>query len=131
MVNFEKDEIVSIRHVGKRETVDILVSGDNLFVADGILTHNCGFNTANPGIENIAESISVAQTSDCIWSIFQSEEDLELKLIKLGLMKNRFGARGMIQAMKIDYSTLTVYQSEESEEMMNDDEISLLESLTS
>jgi replicative DNA helicase len=87
------------------------------------------YNTDNPGMEGIAESISVAQTADVIWSIFQSEEDLELKLIKLGLMKNRFGARGMIQAMKIDYSTLSVFQADEEEEMMNEDEISLLESL--
>jgi intein/homing endonuclease len=35
------DEIVSIRKVGKRKTVDIEVDGpDHLFFCNGILTHN-------------------------------------------------------------------------------------------
>jgi hypothetical protein len=47
------------------------------------------------------------------------------------MMKNRFGMRGMVQAMRIDYQTLTVYQSEEDEEeLMNDEELSLLEKLS-
>jgi hypothetical protein len=31
------------------------------------------------------------------------------------MMKNRFGARGTTTAMKIDYSTLTITQSDDTE----------------
>ena len=85
------------------------------------------YNESNPGMEGIAESIGVAATADVICSIFQNEEDTELGIIRLGMMKNRFGPRGMVQTMKIDYSTLSIYQTDESEELMPDDELATLE----
>ncbi|MEN6291810.1 MAG: DnaB-like helicase C-terminal domain-containing protein [Methanobacterium sp.] len=87
------------------------------------------FGKENPGMEGIAGSIGVAATADVILSIFQSEEDMEMGLIKLGMMKNRFGPRGMVQAMKIIYETLTIIQSDEAEECMDGDDLSLLEKL--
>ena len=41
------DEIVSIRKVGIRRTVDIEVDGDHLFFANGILTHNSASGDTN------------------------------------------------------------------------------------
>jgi len=85
-------------------------------------------NENNPDMSGIAESLSIAMTADVIVSIFQNEEDQELGVIRLGMMKNRFGPRGMVQTMRIDYPTLTVHQSDEDdEEIMSDDELSLLE----
>jgi replicative DNA helicase len=84
-----------------------------------------------PGLNSVSESISISTTADVLISIFQNEEDQELGVIRLGMMKNRFGPRGMVQAMRIDYSTLSIYQSEDDEEeIMNDDELSLLEKLS-
>lgn len=83
----------------------------------------------NPGMEGIAESLAVAATSDVILSIFQSEEDMELNLIKLGMMKNRFGPRGTVQAMMIEYDTLSIKQSDEDEEEMTGGDMSVLEML--
>ena len=34
------DEIVSIKKIGIRKTVDLEVDGDHLFFCNGILTHN-------------------------------------------------------------------------------------------
>ena len=34
------DEIVSIKKIGIRQTVDVEVDGDHLFFCNGILTHN-------------------------------------------------------------------------------------------
>lgn len=34
------DEIVSIKKVGIRKTIDISVTGNSLFLCNGILTHN-------------------------------------------------------------------------------------------
>jgi replicative DNA helicase len=86
----------------------------------------------NPDMSGIAESLAIVMTADCIVSIFQNEEDQEMGVIRLGMMKNRFGSRGMVQAMRIDYQTLTVYQSEEDdEEIMDNDELDLLQKLSS
>jgi replicative DNA helicase len=86
----------------------------------------------NPDMSGIAESLAIVMTADCIVSIFQNEEDQEMAVIRLGMMKNRFGPRGMVQAMRIDYSTLSIYQSDDDEEeIMDDDELDLLQKLSS
>lgn len=125
------DEIVSIEYCGDVDTVDISVSGDNLFYANGILTHNSAYNTT-PGMEDVAESMGIVNTADVILSIFQNEEDMELGIIRLGMMKNRFGMRGMVQPMRIQYDTLTVVQGDDEMEIIDDDgedDISFLEKL--
>jgi len=71
-----------------------------------------GFNEINPGLDTIGESIGLAATADCIMSIWQEEEDAELGIIKLGMMKNRFGPNFGACAMRIDYSTLTLREEE-------------------
>lgn len=92
------DEIISIEDIGDCETIDISVTGDSLFYCNNILTKN---------------SIGLAATADVIVSIFQNEEDRELNVIRIGMMKNRFGPRGDTQAMSIDYTTLTIEESDE------------------
>lgn len=79
-----------------------------------------GFNTENPDMTTISESIGLCATADCIASIFQNDEDRELGVIRLGMMKNRYGARGTTQAMRIDYSTLSILQSDEDPVMSDD-----------
>ena len=88
------------------------------------------YNEDNPGMESMGESIGINTTADFIGSIFQTEEDQELGIIRMGVPKNRFGMRGMVQPMRIQYDTLTVVQSDDEMEMIEDeDEISLLEKL--
>lgn len=98
-------------------------------IITAVQLNRSSFGKDNPGMEGISESIGVAATADVILSIFQSDEDMEMGLIRLGMMKNRFGPRGMIQAMKILYETLTIIQSDEEEECMSGDDLSLLEKL--
>ena len=71
-----------------------------------------GVGVNNPGIEMISESMGLSVTSDVMVSIFQSEEDREMGIIRFGMMKNRFGPRGMQQPMRIDYKTLSIEQSD-------------------
>ena len=78
-----------------------------------------GFDQENPNLDTISESIGLAATADCIVSIYQNEEDRELGVIRLGMMKNRYGPRGHTQPMRIDYSTLTITESEDD---IGDDE---------
>jgi replicative DNA helicase len=71
-----------------------------------------GINEHNPGVENISESIGLAATADCIMSIWQEEGDVDLGVIRLGMVKNRYGQNFGTCTMAIDYSTLTLAQAE-------------------
>lgn len=71
-----------------------------------------GYNEVNPGMETVGESYGLAATADAMFSIWQEEEDAELGLIKLGLMKNRFGPNFGSCTMQIDYPTLTLTQDD-------------------
>ena len=77
--------------------------------------NRAGFDQDNPDLATISESIGLAATADVIVSIYQNEEDRELGIIRLGMMKNRYGPRGMTQAMQIDYSTLTIEEADDIE----------------
>ena len=74
-----------------------------------------GFDQDNPDLATISESIGLAATADVILSIFQNDEDRDLGIIRLGMMKNRYGPRGMTQPMRINYSTLTIEQADDIE----------------
>lgn len=71
-----------------------------------------GYNTTDPGLNTISESMGLAATADVIMSIWQEDTDRELGVIKLGIMKNRFGANYGHCIMRIDYSTLTITEDE-------------------
>lgn len=75
-----------------------------------------GYSEANPGLDTVSESIGLAATADCIFGIWQEEEDRELGIINLGLMKNRFGVNFGSCNMRINYSTLTVEEVSDSEQ---------------
>ena len=91
-----------------------------------------GYNEVNPGLDTVGESYGLAATADAIFSIWQEEEDKELGVIKLGVMKNRFGENYGSVAMEINYETLTL--SEASEQIQNldlGDEMGTLDMLSS
>lgn len=71
-----------------------------------------GINEQNPGVENISESIGLAATADCIMSIWQDEGDVDLGVIRLGMVKNRYGQNFGSCTMAINYSTLTLSQAQ-------------------
>ena len=73
-----------------------------------------GYNEINPGLDTVSESIGLAATADCIMSIWQEEEDAETNIIRLGMMKNRFGQNFGSTSMHIDYDTLTISEMDES-----------------
>lgn len=85
------DEIVSIECIGETETIDISVSGNNLFFANNILTHNSGISDTDPGVDAVAEAISVLHTADFAISITRTEELDNLGQILIKQQKNRFG----------------------------------------
>lgn len=67
-----------------------------------------GYNESDPSISTISESIGLAATADVLLSIFQTDEERELGVIHLGMMKNRFGPNFGNILLRIDYPTLTI-----------------------
>jgi len=78
-----------------------------------------GYSEVNPGLDTVGESYGLAATADAIFSIWREEEDIEMGIIKLGVMKNRFGENYGSCAMEIDYDTLSLKQA--SEQLQNID----------
>ena len=89
--------------------------------------NRAGFDQDNPDLATISESIGLAATADVIVSIYQNEEDRELGIIRLGMMKNRYGPRGNTQAMRINYSTLSIEEADDIE--FEDDSMETLNAL--
>ena len=71
-----------------------------------------GYNEVDPGLDSVGESYGMGATADCVVSIWQREEDSELNVINIGMMKNRFGPNFGTCAMNIDYNTLTITEQE-------------------
>ena len=78
-----------------------------------------GYSEVNPGLDTVGESYGLAATADAIFSIWREEEDIEMGVLKLGIMKNRFGENHGSCMMEIDYDTLTL--KEASEQVQNID----------
>lgn len=78
-----------------------------------------GYSEVNPGLDTVGESYGLAATADAIFSIWREEEDIDLGVLKLGVMKNRFGENYGSVMMEIDYDTLTL--KEASEQVQNID----------
>lgn len=94
--------------------------------------NRAGFGGKKPGIDTVSESIGLAATADVIIPIFQSDEDRELNIIRYCMGKNRYGMKGLVYAMKIDYNTLIISdQGDGEEEVMEDDMIKGLEKFSS
>jgi len=71
-----------------------------------------GFSISDPGMNTISESMGLAMTADVSVSIWQEDTDRELGVIRMGMMKNRFGPAFGNCLLRIDYSTLTITEDE-------------------
>lgn len=78
-----------------------------------------GYSESNPSLDTVSESIGLAATADAVFSLWQEEEDAEMGIMRMGIMKNRFGPNFGSSAMSVNYSTLTVTE----DETLNDDTV--------
>lgn len=81
------DEIVSIEEAGNRDLIDIEVSGNHLFYANDILTHN---SNSDIGLEDTSESFGLPATADLMFALIQTEELEELNQMMVKQLKNRY-----------------------------------------
>lgn len=95
------DEILSIEEVGHLETVDISVSGDNLFYCNGILTKN---------------SFGLPATADFMFALITNEELEALGQILVKQLKNRYSDLNVYKKfiVGVDKSKMRLYDTEDS-----------------
>ena len=95
------DEIISIEHVGELETIDIGVTGDNLFYCNNILTKN---------------SIGLPATLDLFLAIIRSEELDEMNQIMFKQLKNRYNSPDRYKrfVVGVEWDKMKLYNVEES-----------------
>lgn len=97
-------------------------------IASATQLNRSGFGGKSPGLDTISESIGLAATADVLVTIFQSDEDRELNIIRYGTAKNRYGMKGLVYAMTIDYNTLIISdQGNGTEEIMEDETLKSLD----
>jgi replicative DNA helicase len=71
------------------------------------------FSTPNPDLDMTSESMGLSHTVDAQFSIWTEEEDFELGIIHMGIVKNRFGPRQCHTVLEIDYETLSLNNPDE------------------
>lgn len=84
------DEIVEIEYVGYEETIDIEVSGNRLFYANDILTHNSGIGNSDLELTDVSESTGLAMTVDFMIGLISTEELAQLGQVMIKQLKNRY-----------------------------------------
>lgn len=67
-----------------------------------------GYAVHEPGLTSLGESYALGATADFVCSAWRSDEDKLLNLIRLTLLKNRFGLNTGTQEFKVDYPTLKI-----------------------
>lgn len=94
------DEIVEIEELGELETIDISVSGDNLFYCNDILTKN---------------SFGLPATADLMFALITSEKLEELNQLMVKQLKNRYNEKSMNKrfVVGIDRSKMRLYDCEQ------------------
>jgi len=106
-LNFE--EIESIEYIGEEYLIDIEVDGDHMFMANGILTHNSGFNNSNPGMENTGESIAIPQTADTMIIIKRNSEYDIANQVEAKIAKSRFSKNETQTLLGVNYELMNIY----------------------
>lgn len=86
-------------------------------IVTAVQTNRSGYGDNQPELESTSESMGIAHTVDAQISIWTSEEDKDLHIIHMGVVKNRFGPRDCQTILEIDYPTLKL---KEPDDVIND-----------
>jgi hypothetical protein len=104
-----EDKISKIEYVGKKKTIDIEVSGNNLFYANDILTHNSGYGEETVGMNHVAGGLSKFQTCDIAIYIHNTAQLRERGEIEFQFLKTRnSGGVGTHLSLAYDTDTLVI-----------------------
>jgi hypothetical protein len=108
------DEISSIEYIGTEDTIDINVSGNKLFYANGILTHNSSVQEQEHDHSHISGGISKIQTADNVISIYASIAMKERGEYQVQFLKTRSssGVGSKVQ-LGFDPASLLIFHTDE------------------
>lgn len=99
----EWDEIESIEYIGEEDTIDINLSGNRLFYANDILTHNCAVEAVEFDHSHISGGLSKIMTADNVIGIFSSITMKERGRVQIQFMKTR-SSTGLGQKVELSFN---------------------------
>jgi replicative DNA helicase len=116
MVKEEFVEILSIEKIEDVEMIDIEVTGNRLFYANGILTHNSGYNNSDVELTDTSESFGLPATADFMFALISTEELQQLNQLMVKQLKNRFGDPNHFKrfVIGVDREKMRLYDAEAS-----------------
>jgi hypothetical protein len=106
-------KILKIEELDEREMVDIEVSGNHLFYANDILTHN---SSSDVELTDTSESFGLPATADLMFALISTEELEQLGQIMVKQLKNRYNDPTIFKrfVVGIDRAKMRLYDVEQS-----------------
>jgi replicative DNA helicase len=104
--NFGNNSYEQVKHI--TELLRAVSYIFNVPVITATQLNRNAINQSNPGLETMSESLGLAMTADCIFSIWREKEDEELGRINLSVQKNRQGPAFGTASFAIDYTTMRI-----------------------
>lgn len=100
------DEIIGVEYIGEQEMMDIAVSNNQLFYANGILIHNCATNNLEADNSAVSDSMGSVMTADFLMFLLQTEEMKEKGDIICKITKNRYTGKTETFPMRVNYELM-------------------------
>ena len=106
-------KILKIEELDERELIDIEVSGNHLFYANAILTHN---SSSDVELTDTSESFGLPATADLMFALISTEELEGLGQILVKQLKNRYNDPTIHKrfVVGIDRAKMRLYDCEQS-----------------
>ena len=106
-------KILKIEEFDEREMIDIEVSGNHLFYANSILTHN---SSSDVELTDTSESFGLPATADFMFALISTEELEDLGQIMVKQLKNRYNDPTVYKrfVVGIDRAKMRLYDCEQS-----------------
>lgn len=105
-------KILKIEELDEIEMIDIEVSGNHLFYANNVLTHN---SSSDVELTDTSESFGLPATADLMFALISSEELENLGQIMVKQLKNRYNDPTMYKrfVIGIDRPKMRLYDVEQ------------------
>ena len=106
-------KILKIEELDERELIDIEVSGNHLFYANAILTHN---SSSDVELTDTSESFGLPATADLMFALISTEELESLGQILVKQLKNRYNDDNVYKrfVIGIDRAKMRLYDCEQT-----------------
>ena len=106
-------KILKIEELDEREMIDIEVSGNHLFYANNVLTHN---SSSDVELTDTSESFGLPATADLMFALISTEELESLGQIMVKQLKNRYNDPTVYKRfiVGIDRAKMRLYDCEQS-----------------